>query len=68
MGYQSVSFLANQVFKETNIYKLFVMIVIGNRASRKIVEKIGFKQEGLLKKQFLIEGKTVDECGLWYFS
>ncbi len=50
-----------QVFKETGIRKLLAFVAEENVASCRVVEKLGFKREGLLREHYLIEGKPVNE-------
>ena len=61
IGLQSVYLLVSTVFAKTNIRKLTASIADENVGSYKIVEKIGFKQEGLLRKHYIINEQEVDE-------
>lgn len=62
IGTDAVYALVKTVFDSTDIRKLTAIISHANIPSRKIVEKIGFKQEGMLRKHFLIQGNEVDEA------
>jgi RimJ/RimL family protein N-acetyltransferase len=53
--------LIARVFAETRVRKLIAMIHAENIASTRVAEKLGFKQEGLLREHYLIEGKPADE-------
>lgn len=61
IGTKAVLSLVMEVFKTTKLRKLTAIISAKNIPSCKIVEKIGFKQEGLLRKHFIINGQEVDE-------
>lgn len=61
IGTKAVFSLVTNVFEATNLRKLTATISDENIPSCKIVEKIGFKQEGLLRKHFIINGLEVDE-------
>lgn len=61
IGTKAVYTLVKTIFTKTDIRKLTAIISHNNIPSRKIVEKIGFKQEGLLRKHFIIQGQEVDE-------
>lgn len=61
IGTSAVNNLVRLIYKETDLRKLIAMVAFENKPSCKILEKLGFKQEGLLRKHFLIGGKEVDE-------
>jgi ribosomal-protein-alanine N-acetyltransferase len=61
VGSSAVNSLVKNIFERTEIRKLVALISDCNIPSCKIIEKIGFKQEGLLRKHFIIEGQEVDE-------
>lgn len=50
-----------QVFRETGIRKLIAFVAEENLASCRVVEKLGFRQEGLLREHYLIQGQPVNE-------
>lgn len=61
IGGAAVALLVEKVFSETSLRKLMATIAVDNLASRRIVERLGFAQEGLLRQQWEIEGRLVDE-------
>jgi ribosomal-protein-alanine N-acetyltransferase len=61
IGLIAVDELVKLVFTETDLRKLVATIADANIPSCKIVEKLGFKQEGLLRKHFIINGIETDE-------
>jgi [ribosomal protein S5]-alanine N-acetyltransferase len=58
---RAVRELVRRVFAETDLRKLVALVHEGNQASRHVLEKLGFRQEGLLREHFLIEGKPVNQ-------
>ena len=48
-------------FKHTNLRKITASIAAENFPSCKLVEKVGFTQEGLLRQHYLINDLPVDE-------
>ena len=61
MATAAVGFLVNRIFRETSLRKLTALVHDKNRASRRVLEKLGFRQEGLLREHYLIRGNPVDE-------
>lgn len=56
-----VHHLVNLSFKETPLRKLIAYVHEDNLPSRRVLEKVGFKSEGLLREHYLIEGKPANE-------
>lgn len=61
IGTKLVRDFVTMIFNETDLRKIVATIADGNIPSCKIVEKCGFKQEGLLRKHFLINDIPTDE-------
>jgi [ribosomal protein S5]-alanine N-acetyltransferase len=57
----AVRLLVNKIFTETPLRKLVALVHDKNHPSRRVLEKLGFKQEGLLREHYIINGKPVDE-------
>jgi RimJ/RimL family protein N-acetyltransferase len=53
--------LAEKIFAETDLRRLIAHVAEGNIASRRVLAKVGFKEEGLLREHFLIRGKPTNE-------
>lgn len=47
-------------FEDLGYHKLTLRIAIGNRASERVAEKLGFSREGVLREELLIRGRWVD--------
>jgi [ribosomal protein S5]-alanine N-acetyltransferase len=60
LGTRAVRVFVEKLFSETNLRRLSASITEGNIASRKIVENIGFKPEGLIREGFLLNGLTAN--------
>ena len=58
---RAVRALSNKIFNETDIRKLTAGIHEKNVASLRVVEKVGFQREGVLRQQFLLQGIPADE-------
>lgn len=54
-GYQANSLLINFAFHQLNLKKIISYIVEDNIPSIKLFNKLGFKQEGILKKHFYVD-------------
>jgi RimJ/RimL family protein N-acetyltransferase len=51
-------------FEELGLHRITLRIAVGNRASERVAEKLGFVQEGLLRKEVLVHGTWLDHT-LW---
>lgn len=61
IGTRMVRKLIDEIFVHSNIRKVGALINEKNAPSRRIVEKLGFQQEGFLREHYLIGGKPVNE-------
>lgn len=61
IGSKVLQLLVDEVFAKTELRKLIATIAIGNVPSCKIVEKVGFVKEGLLRKHFIINNIPTDQ-------
>jgi RimJ/RimL family protein N-acetyltransferase len=51
-------------FEELGLHRVTLRIAVGNRASERIAEKLGFVQEGVLRREVLVRGEWMDHS-LW---
>lgn len=51
-------------FEEMNLHKVQLRIAVGNVASDRIAEKLGFQQEGILRDEVRVEGRWLDHT-IW---
>ena len=59
---KAVTALVEKVFRETDLRRMVAYIAEENVASKRVVEKVGFKHEGLLREHFLINGIPTNEA------
>jgi len=57
----AVGLLVKKVFTETPLRKLLAFVHDKNQASCRVLEKLGFRQEGLLLEHYLINGQPENE-------
>ena len=53
--------LVELAFVRARFRRLMALIAAENVASQRVIEKVGFVREGLLRQHFLIDGRPVDE-------
>jgi len=51
-------------FDESGLHRITLRIAVGNRASERVAEKLGFTREGLLRKEVLVRGRWMDHS-IW---
>ncbi|HKV91157.1 MAG TPA: GNAT family protein [Candidatus Angelobacter sp.] len=57
----AVRLLVEKIFHETNLRKLLAYVHEENVASCRVLEKVGFQEEGLLREHYVINGVPVNE-------
>ena len=57
----AVRLLVKKVFSETGLRKLMAFVHDKNQPSRRVLEKLGFQQEGLLREHYIINGHAEHE-------
>jgi len=60
----AVELLLEEVFNSMGYHKVVLRIAVGNDASDRVAEKLGFTREGVLREELLIRGNWVDHT-LW---
>ncbi len=61
IGTEAIIHLVAKIFTETSIRRLLAYVAEGNVPSRKLLERVGFQQEGIFREHFIINGKATDE-------
>lgn len=61
IGTESIRQFILKIFKETALRRLFAYVAEDNIASRRILEKVGFIQEGICREHFIINGNPTNE-------
>jgi RimJ/RimL family protein N-acetyltransferase len=63
LGTEAGRLLVDHAFKRLGAHRLFIRLDPANRASRKVVRKLGFRYEGCLREDKRLNGRWVDqEC------
>jgi len=47
-------------FQELGLHRVMLRIAVGNRASERVAEKLGFTAEGVLREELMVRGKWMD--------
>lgn len=61
---EAVDRLLGEAFGSMGYHKVVLRIAVGNEASDRVAEKLGFTKEGVLREELLIRGNWVDHS-LW---
>ena len=56
--------ITDVAFSELSLHRVTLRIAVGNRASERVAEKLGFTHEGLLREEVLVRGTWLDHT-LW---
>lgn len=67
-GYDALSILIKFIFEECNIEKIKLGVFSFNERARNCYKKLGFKEEGILKKEIYRHGKYYDEIVMAIFK
>jgi RimJ/RimL family protein N-acetyltransferase len=59
-GYEALQIMLRKAFYEAHLYRVEAKCSVENAASYKLLEKAGFKKEGVLREYFNIRGKRYD--------
>ncbi|CAN6547964.1 unnamed protein product [Malus baccata var. baccata] len=58
---QAVKLVADTIFKEwTHLYRLEALVDVDNVGSQRVLEKVGFQREGVLRKYCMLKGRSRD--------
>jgi len=57
----AVGILIEKIFRQSNLRKLMAYVHEENQGSRRVLEKLGFQEEGLLREHYVIKGTPVNE-------
>ena len=61
IGTKAVKLVVNTIFKEWPLLeRLEALVDVQNVGSQRVLEKAGFSREGVLRKYFILKGKTRD--------
>lgn len=57
----AIRLLVDKIFIESTLRRLIAYVHEENQASRRVLEKLGFQEEGLLREHYVINGAPVNE-------
>jgi len=57
---EAVTIMVDFLFLSKEIVRIYALPNVGNLASQKVLEKVGFKKEGVLRKSLFIRGEWRD--------
>ncbi|XP_061992358.1 uncharacterized protein LOC133710330 [Rosa rugosa] len=59
---RAVKMVVDTIFKEwTHLERLEAFVDVENVGSQRVMEKAGFQREGVLRKNYIVKGRTIDE-------
>ncbi len=61
LGTEAVGCLVDYVFRERGAERVYAEVFVGNDRSRRLLEKLGFTQDGVLRANVVKRGKRLDE-------
>jgi len=57
---EAVKMMIDYLFLSKNIVRIYALTNVRNIASQKVLEKAGFKKEGVIRKSLFIRGEWID--------
>jgi RimJ/RimL family protein N-acetyltransferase len=58
----AVEGISQHAFEERRLNKVYAKVYARNDGSRRVLEKVGFTEEGLLRQEGFVDGEHVDVC------
>jgi RimJ/RimL family protein N-acetyltransferase len=59
-GTEALGIMVDYLFLSKEVMRIQVQTDVRNAVSQKVIEKVGFKREGTLRKDFFMRGEWVD--------
>jgi [ribosomal protein S5]-alanine N-acetyltransferase len=60
-GRRAVALLVEKLFSETRLHRVYATVSVENASSIRLLERLGFTREGVMREHYLIQGRRVDE-------
>jgi RimJ/RimL family protein N-acetyltransferase len=64
LGTRAVALLVDRAFAQTGLRRLTALVHATNEPSPRLLARLGFVREGLLREHFLLQGEPADEVAL----
>ena len=61
LGTRAVALLVGKLFGEAVLHRVYATVSVENHASIRLLERLGFRREGVMREHYLIQGRRVDE-------
>jgi ribosomal-protein-alanine N-acetyltransferase len=61
LGTRAVALLVDKLFGETELERIYALVASENTPSCRLLERLGFTREGLMREHYVIQGARVDE-------
>lgn len=62
ISYEATNQIITKAFNEFGVEKIWLCVDAENVPARRLYEKVGFKLEGMLRKDIFFKGKMIDRC------
>jgi RimJ/RimL family protein N-acetyltransferase len=59
-GAEAANFLLDFAFRDLNLHRVYLYVFASNEAARRMYKKVGFVEEGILRKAAHIDGEFLD--------
>jgi len=59
-GSEALHLIVSHAFNKINLHKVYAGVIKGNAASKRLFEKMEFREEGVLRQHFYLNGKYRD--------
>ena len=61
LGTRAVALLVDKLFGVAGLHRVYATVSVENHASMRLLERLGFRREGVMREHYLIQGRRVDE-------
>jgi ribosomal-protein-alanine N-acetyltransferase len=61
LGTRAVALFVEKLFRETTLHRVYATVSVENVPSCRLLERLGFRREGVMREHYLIQGRRVDE-------
>lgn len=61
LGTRAVALFVDKLFGETRLHRVYATVSVENVPSLRLLARLGFTREGVMREHYLIQGRRVDE-------